>query len=458
VLPTEAERGLADFGGGETDQPGGNEGRPSAAPQTTATPVESDLADGAAAGIGRRLAASPLLRRRLLAVLQAGRDVAAEARALLKLYTDGEDDRAAEFSAAGDWDLFGPAIADDPTALLQMRTTVWTTAGIGAALRTGAGRRLLEEAMFAGEPAQAAWWRDMLAWLEQSPAAAELFRGGRSELQVRLWTVLAQLVREDGGRPVQDASDLLVRALARLDAGHAGGSSYEERAADFAARLGAALQSDGSHRARQLAQPLAAVTSRRSGASRSPAQPSPPARPRPRPAESRREEAEPIWIDNAGLVLVAPFFPRLFERCGYLEGGEFTGHLASQRAVHLTQYLVTGAAERWREFAAALNKVLCGLEPAAAVVDTVELTPEECAAADGLLEFCAGQWPRGAAVSPAGLRSSYLRRPGKLVAGEEDWRLHVEKRGWDVLLPDLPWTFPGPAPKWMPRPLRVDWI
>ena len=30
------------------------------------------------------------------------------------------------------------------------------------------------------------------------------------------------------------------------------------------------------------------------------------ARPRPRPAESRREEAEPIWIDNAGLVLVAP--------------------------------------------------------------------------------------------------------------------------------------------------------
>ena len=457
ALPAEAERGLADFGSGETDRPGGNEGGTGALAQTTATPVEAGAADGAAAEIGSWLAASPLLRRRLLAVLQAGRDVAKEARALLKLYGDGEIHRAAEFSSAGDWELVAPAIADDPTALLQMRTTVWTTAGIGAALRTAASRRLLEEAMFAGEPAQAAWWRDMLEWLEQSPAAAELFRGGRAELRVRLWTVLAQLVREDGGRPVQDASDLLVRALARLDAGHAGGSSREERAADFAARLGAALQTDGSHRARQLAQPLAAVTSRRSGASRSPVQPSS-ARPRPRPAESRREEAEPIWIDNAGLVLVAPFFPRLFERCGYLEGGEFTGHLASQRAVHLTQYLVTGAAERWREFAAALNKVLCGLEPAAAVVDTVELTPEECAAADGLLEFCARQWPRGAAVSPAGLRSSYLRRPGKLVAGEEDWRLHVEKRGWDVLLPELPWTFPGQPPKWMPRPLRVDWI
>ena len=415
--------------------------------------------DGPAIELKVGLAASPLLRLRLLAVLLRNEEVGTEVSELFALYAGADNFSATERSAAGWWELLAEAVAGDDTTHRHLRTTVWTVAGVGEALRSAAGGRLLAAALFAGESAQAEWWRDALGWLEISPAAAALIPGGRGELQVRLWVMLAQLVREDGGRPVRDAAGLLIRALARLGLCREAGSSRGEREQAVAARLAAALRHDGGSRARRLAESMGLASSRRAEATKTPALPEPrPDRSRPRAQEAERDEAEPIWIDNAGLVLVAPFLPRLFARCGYLADGEFAGGEATHRAVHLTQYLVSGAAERWHEFNLTLNKVLCGLEPAAAVVDAIELTREECAAAEGLLEFCATQWPRGAAVSPAGLRASYLRRPGKLSTGEEHWRLQVEKRGWDVLLPELPWTFPGPAPQWMPRPLRVEWI
>ena len=54
--------------------------------------------------------------------------------------------------------------------------------------------------------------------------------------------------------------------------------------------------------------------------------------------------SDPIYLSNAGLVICAPFLPRLFEPLGFLEkredGSTRLKESAASRAVHLLQYLV----------------------------------------------------------------------------------------------------------------------
>jgi hypothetical protein len=166
---------------------------------------------------------------------------------------------------------------------------------------------------------------------------------------------------------------------------------------------------------------------------------------------------EPIAVANAGVVILGPYLPELHRRCGLLEGKVFRDFAAADRAVHLLQFLVDGNS-RPSEQVLGLNKIMCGLAPAVAVTPHVELTDEEQRYAQSLLENVVQRWPRGGAPSVAGLRGSYLSRPGRLERPEKDWLLKVERRGWDVLLSELPWSFSTLAHAWMPEPLHVDWI
>ena len=56
-------------------------------------------------------------------------------------------------------------------------------------------------------------------------------------------------------------------------------------------------------------------------------------------------EAFTARVENAGLVLLWPFLPDLFQRLDLLRGGGFSSEEHQLRAVLLTQYLVTGGAE-----------------------------------------------------------------------------------------------------------------
>lgn len=177
--------------------------------------------------------------------------------------------------------------------------------------------------------------------------------------------------------------------------------------------------------------------------------------------ESMKEETikppdEKIYIRNAGMVLLHPFLPMYFNRLGLMENGKFVDEGRQRRAVHLLEYLVTGA-EGHEEHLLVLNKLMCGLEPSEPVERTIVLTEQERELSESLLNAVIQQWTRLGSTSVAGLRETFLQREGTLSPADEFWLLRVQQKGFDVLLQFLPWAFSMLKTGWMPKAIHVEW-
>jgi hypothetical protein len=172
-------------------------------------------------------------------------------------------------------------------------------------------------------------------------------------------------------------------------------------------------------------------------------------------------EGRAIAVANAGLVLAGAYLPQLFARLGLVAPGA-DGRLgwisseAADWAVHLLQFLADGSCDS-PEPALALNKLLCGLDPAEPALPFIVVTDEERSICESLLEAMLGNWPMLRGSSTAALRETFLQRQGRLVRGEGGWKLQVERKVLDILLDDLPWSFAMIFNAWMPEPLSVDW-
>lgn len=165
---------------------------------------------------------------------------------------------------------------------------------------------------------------------------------------------------------------------------------------------------------------------------------------------------EALFVGNAGLVLLGPFLPRLFGVLGLVDGKAFVDTAAAERAVLLSEYLVTGQAAA-PEPLLLLNKLLCGLPLQAPVPREIEITPAETEACDGLLKAVIGHWKAIGHTSVAGLRQTYLQREGRLERSEENWQLQVAPQTFDILLDRLPWGLSPLKFLWMPEVLHVQW-
>ncbi|CAN7748491.1 contractile injection system tape measure protein [Pseudorhodoferax sp. LjRoot39] len=163
-----------------------------------------------------------------------------------------------------------------------------------------------------------------------------------------------------------------------------------------------------------------------------------------------------LAVGNAGLVLLAPYQPRLFMLLGLADARAFTGPEAAERAVQLLQLLVTGEADA-PEPALVLNKLLCGLDQATPVARRFEPTAAERSAIDGLLAAVVQHWKVLGSTSPAGLRETFLQRPGRLQRQDEAWRLQVLPGPFDMLIDQLPWGYATIRHPWMEQVLHVDW-
>lgn len=163
------------------------------------------------------------------------------------------------------------------------------------------------------------------------------------------------------------------------------------------------------------------------------------------------------YVENAGLVILSPFFGMLHEKHGLLEEGRFRDHAAAERGVHLLQALLTEETAV-PEQALVLNKVLCGLTPDIPVVRENGLVEQDRTHTQMLLRSAIQNWPVLNNVSIDGFRGSFLWRRGKLTRGEDRWTLTIEHRGFDVLMSSIPWSFAVIKPLWMPDPLYVDWV
>ncbi|SFL52725.1 contractile injection system tape measure protein [Rugamonas rubra] len=180
-------------------------------------------------------------------------------------------------------------------------------------------------------------------------------------------------------------------------------------------------------------------------------------RPAARPDVARGDEhpdrRHGIYLDNAGLVLLHPFLPRLFDALGFSQEGRL---LRPGRALALLYFLASGRPST-PEYALALPKLLCALPLTATVEDGVVLTAAECAEAEALLAAVIGHWTALRNTSPDGLRGAFLLRAGKLSERAGEWLLQVEPQTADILLGDLPWGISAVRLPWMERILWVEW-
>ncbi len=165
---------------------------------------------------------------------------------------------------------------------------------------------------------------------------------------------------------------------------------------------------------------------------------------------------EQVYVRNAGMILLHPFIATLFARAGLTKDGVLTGEAAQAKAVQLLQYAVTGT-EQEPEYELVLNKLLTGMKPEEVLIDASDVSTEERALVDGMIQAILMQWDKMKNTSPEGFRNSFLMRDGYVFQTEESWVLRVEQRGYDIILQTLPWSFGMIKFSWMTKPLIVEW-
>ncbi|WP_437719883.1 contractile injection system tape measure protein [Sorangium sp. So ce861] len=167
-------------------------------------------------------------------------------------------------------------------------------------------------------------------------------------------------------------------------------------------------------------------------------------------------DADEVYVDNAGLVVLWPFLGHLFDRLGLFADTQFKDRRALHRAAGLLQHLCTGDLEP-AEYQLPLARVLSGM----AMTEVFDFGPpvteaeaEECL---NLLAAAIASAPILGEMSIAGFRGAFLIRKGALSARDGAWHLRVERASYDVVLDRLPWGMSWVKQPWMEAPLSVEW-
>ncbi|MFT5819268.1 MAG: hypothetical protein ACI8ZM_000491 [Crocinitomix sp.] len=161
-------------------------------------------------------------------------------------------------------------------------------------------------------------------------------------------------------------------------------------------------------------------------------------------------------IQNAGLVLLWPGLTFLFAECGLTEQDSFINEAAQERAVLLLQYTL-GEQKETMEYDLPLNKLLCGLDIAAALPMDFSPTKKEIEIVEKLLASIIAEWNALKGSSSRGLQETYLNRVGTLVKKDNDWLLEIERQTWDILIDKLPWGIGIVKLPWMENMIHTEW-
>ena len=167
-------------------------------------------------------------------------------------------------------------------------------------------------------------------------------------------------------------------------------------------------------------------------------------------------ETDAIVVQNAGLIILWPYFFRLFDKCGLLIDRKFKDETSLQKGIILTQYLVTGSLEI-HENELVLNKILCGAEQRTPVDVKLNIDEAELQICDSLLKGVLQNWQKLNNSSVETLRQTFLIREGILTPNELDYDLDIVKETFDVLLETIPWNISIIQTTFMKNRIIVDW-
>lgn len=167
------------------------------------------------------------------------------------------------------------------------------------------------------------------------------------------------------------------------------------------------------------------------------------------------DEQQPLsFIGNAGLILLAPFLPRLLTLLKLTENGTFKDRDAQIKAIFLMQYAAFGTTE-FPEYELQLNKLLAGFKTGIPMPRSIALTEHEMETTDGMLQGVVQHWNKVKTIE--GLREGFLQREGKLDEKDETIELTVENKAYDMLLDAIPWNFKTTKFSWMEKTIQVKW-
>jgi uncharacterized protein YheU (UPF0270 family) len=170
------------------------------------------------------------------------------------------------------------------------------------------------------------------------------------------------------------------------------------------------------------------------------------------------DDENKISILNAGLVLLHPYYPYLFNELGWLdEKKKFINKQSQQKAVLFLQFLVTGE-KRAFEHLLVLNKILCGWPIELPLsIKKYTFTAEEKKAGEEMLDALIEHWSILRNTSRNGLIESFIKRKGLVQKGEKSFTLQVEKNSIDILLDSLPFGILVIKLPWNEYIINTEW-
>lgn len=169
------------------------------------------------------------------------------------------------------------------------------------------------------------------------------------------------------------------------------------------------------------------------------------------------KEKEGWYINNAGLVILHPFFQYLFEDFKITKDLKFVNLNQQHQATLLLQYLINGNSEAI-ESDLILNKILCNIPIEEPIDNQLIFEKEKLIESEALLTATIKHWSALKNTSPDGLRNTFLKREGKITKREDgDWLLQIQSNAVDILLAKLPWGIGIIKLPWMDNKLIVDW-
>ncbi|MBS9436417.1 hypothetical protein EAE91_04270 [Photorhabdus noenieputensis] len=163
----------------------------------------------------------------------------------------------------------------------------------------------------------------------------------------------------------------------------------------------------------------------------------------------------PYQVNNAGILILWPMLPALFNQLGLLEEQKFIHRQAQFSAVNFLDYLIWGREEIPGK-QNILNSVLCGLM-ADEMIELTPVEPEKQLIIAQWLDAIISQLPGWKKLSHNDARQLFLQRPGELLINEQEINITVEHQPFDVLLTDWPWPLNIAKLPWLAHPLKIDW-
>ena len=169
------------------------------------------------------------------------------------------------------------------------------------------------------------------------------------------------------------------------------------------------------------------------------------------------ENTKTVFIKNAGLIILWPFFVHLFQRLNLTKDDQFVSREAAAKACLYLHYLVNKNTSV-SEHELCLNKLLCGLPEYTAIPETIDISDSDKELLNELLNVVISRWNIIDNISPDGLREIFLIRSGKLITNQDDQvNLKVDQKAYDLLLNHIPWSISVIRLPWMKTALYNQW-